>query len=244
MKHGAGATQLRILIVDDDKKLCSLITDYLEPLGYFCHSVLDGMSALQVLKEETFHAILLDIMMPNIDGLEVLRRLREFSDTPVLMLTALDEETDRIVGLEMGADDYLSKSFSSRELLARLRAVTRRSFRTSDNQKELETSSLKFKDIQIDINARKVLLKGIVVDLTPLEFDILLCLATESGKVLTREQILDKVAERSYEIFDRSIDVHISSLRRKLQDDFKKPSYIQTVRSSGYMFIKSESENV
>jgi DNA-binding response OmpR family regulator len=238
MENCSDTSKLKILLVDDDIKLCQLITDYLEPMGYSCCSVHDGASALEIIKQNTFHAIMLDVMMPHMDGLETLRRLREFSDIPVLMLTALDAETDRIVGLEMGADDYLPKSFSSRELLARLRAATRRYFKANTNKKTVRaTSGLCFKDIEINIQSRQVFLKDKILELTPFEFDILVCLATDHGVILSRDQILDRVAERTYEVFDRSIDVHISSLRRKLQDDPKKPSYIQTVRSSGYMFI-------
>ena len=234
---------MKILMIDDDKKLCRLVADYLEPMGYEVASAHDGVSGLEMVREDDFHAVILDVMMPQMDGFEVLKRLRRESDIPVLMLTARGEETDRIVGLEMGADDYLPKTFSSRELLARLRAVTRR-YKVSERKAEtaVKDQALVFGELHIDINARTVHLNEKVLNLTPIEYDLLACLAGAAGRVLTRDQLLDAVAGRSYEVFDRSVDVHISSLRRKLGEDPRNPRFIQTVRTAGYLFKAEEEE--
>ncbi|MEK6193652.1 MAG: response regulator transcription factor [Deltaproteobacteria bacterium] len=234
---------MKILMIDDDKKLCRLVADYLEPMGYEVASAHDGVSGLEMARGDVFHAVILDVMMPQMDGFEVLKRLRRESDIPVLMLTARGEETDRIVGLEMGADDYLPKTFSSRELLARLRAVTRR-YQVSERNAEtaVKDQELVFGELHIDINARTVRLNEKVLNLTPIEYDLLASLAGAAGRVLTRDQLLDAVAGRSYEVFDRSIDVHISSLRRKLGEDPRNPRFIRTVRAVGYLFIAEEEE--
>ncbi len=232
------SSQLNILLVDDDKKLCGLIRDYLEPMGYACQAVHNGKQALAIVQKNTFHAIILDVMMPEIDGFEVLRQLRKFSDVPVLMLTARGDETDRIVGLELGADDYLPKTFSTRELLARLRAVTRRYLKAAPlSSPDQERHLLRFDQLEINLDSREIFLNGRSLELTPFEYDLLRCLALSHGKVLTRDQILENIADRNYDVFDRSIDVHISALRKKLQDDPRQPRYIQTVRAAGYMFV-------
>lgn len=230
-------TGMKILIVDDDKKLCRLMADYLEPMGYHVDAAHSGTEGLEMILGGGYHAVILDVMMPEMDGLEVLQRVRRESDIPILMLTARGEETDRIVGLEMGADDYLPKTFSSRELLARLRAVTRR-YRVSERQTDplSEDESMVFGDLRIDTNARTVRLGSETLNLTPIEYELLIRLAQARGRVLTRDQLLDAVAGRSYEVFDRSVDVHISSLRRKLGEDPRNSTFIQTVRAVGYMF--------
>ena len=230
-------SKMKILIVDDDKKLCRLVADYLEPMGYDIEAAHNGAKGLQMILEGDYHAVILDVMMPRMDGFEVLKRLRKESDIPVLMLTARGEETDRIVGLEMGADDYLPKTFSSRELLARLRAVTRRYF-MSERQAASEATDkvLIFENLQIEQSSRTVRLDAKTLNLTPIEYDLLTSLARAAGRVLTRDQLLDAVAGRDYEVFDRSVDVHISSLRRKLGENPHNPRFIQTVRTAGYMF--------
>jgi len=236
---------MKILIVDDDKKLCRLVKDYLEPMGYEVDAVHNGVEGLQMILEGDYLAVILDVMMPQMDGFEMLKRLRKESDIPVLMLTARGEETDRIVGLEMGADDYLPKTFSSRELLARLRAVTRRHI-VSERQAASESKDkvLIFGNLEIKQNSRSVHLNTKSLDLTPIEYDLLTSLAGSAGQILTRDQLLDAVAGRNYEVFDRSVDVHISSLRRKLGDDSKNPIFIKTVRSAGYMFIDPRSQEL
>ena len=238
-----GPSNMRILIVDDDKKLCRLVADYLEPMGYAVEAAHNGAQGLEMILEGDYHAVILDVMMPRMDGFEVLKRLRKESDMPVLMLTARGEETDRIVGLEMGADDYLPKTFSSRELLARLRAVTRRYSRVEPQAASAgEKNLLAFGDLQVDLSARAVRLGAETLDLTPIEYDLLTSLAKSSGRVLSRDQLLDAVAGRSYDVFDRSVDVHISSLRRKLGEDPRSPRFIQTVRTAGYMFKVPEDQ--
>jgi len=228
---------MKILIIDDDQKLCQLIADYLEPMGYAVEAAHNGIQGLEMILAGDFQAVILDVMMPKMDGFEMLKRLRRESDIPVIMLTARGEETDRIVGLEMGADDYLPKTFSSRELLARLRAVTRRHrISTQQAAAQAENEVLVFGNLQIEPNSRTVRLAGQTLNLTPIEYDLLASLVGAAGRILTRDQLLDAVAGRNYEVFDRSVDVHISSLRRKLGDNPRQPRFIQTVRSAGYMF--------
>ncbi len=232
------STNIQILIVDDDKKLCRLVMDYLSPMGYEVAAAHDGIKGLEMLLNGDFQAVILDVMMPKMDGFEMLKQLRKQSEIPVLMLTARAEETDRIVGLEMGADDYLPKTFSSRELLARLRAVTRR-YRPSLNsttKTRNQDNRLKMGDLEIHLDARTAYLSGKPLPLTPLEYDLLITLAKSPARVLSRDQLLDAVAGRNYDVFDRSVDVHISSLRRKLGEGPRNPRFIQTVRTVGYMF--------
>lgn len=231
---------IKILIVDDDEKLCRLVREYLEPMGFEIQAAHNGPEGLQRALEENFSAILLDVMLPGMDGFEVLRQLRGKSSVPVLMFTARGEETDRIVGLEMGADDYLPKTFSSRELLARLRAVTRRAAAGGEDNnadEKKDRSTLIIDDLEINPAARTAARGGENLNLTAVEFDLLLSLGENRGRVLSRNRLLDLVSGRDYHVFDRSIDVHISSLRRKLRDNPRNPRYIKTVRSSGYMFV-------
>lgn len=241
------SAEMKILIVDDDRKLCELVADYLEPMGYDVDIANTGVEGLEMILNGDYCAVILDVMMPGMDGFEVLKRLRRESDIPVLMLTARGEETDRIVGLEMGADDYLPKTFSSRELLARLRAVTRR-YSGAERRVEIETvdvpeNELIRGELRINQDSRTVRLGGKTLNLTPVEFDLLTGLAVAVGRVLSRDQLLNAVAGRSYDVFDRSVDVHISSLRRKLGEDSRNPRFIQTVRSVGYMFKPPEASS-
>jgi DNA-binding response OmpR family regulator len=240
------AQRTSVLVVDDDKKLCRLIKDYLEPLGYDIATANTGKDGLERALSGNFDAVILDIMMPEMDGLEVLRRLRASSNVPVLMLTGLGEESDRIVGLEMGADDYLPKTFSTRELLARLRAVIRRSRITAAKAipagASHEETPVVVGDLHIEPSSRSATLGEVPLSLTAVEFDLLLALARTPGRVKSREQLLLEVADRDFEAFDRSIDVHISSIRRKLGDDAKSPRWVQTVRSVGYRLVKPEPE--
>lgn len=230
---------MKILIVDDDKKLCRLIGDYLEPMNYHVDAAHNGEEGLSMLAANDYQAVILDVMMPGRDGFSVLQSLRRISDVPVLMFSARDEETDRIVGLELGADDYLPKTFSSRELLARLRAVTRRARMAPRKDEEPEApKSLVIGPLAIALEAREVAIEGRAIKLTAVEYEILVCLAQSAGRVLTRDRLLDLVAGRDYGALDRSIDVHISSLRRKLGDTPRNPRLIQTVRSVGYMLKK------
>jgi len=224
---------MRLLLVEDDVRLCRLVKDYLEGMGYAVAMAHTGPAGLELALKESFHALILDVMLPGMDGFEVLRRLRMHSTVPVLMLTGRGEEADRIVGLEMGADDYLPKTFSTRELLARLRAVLRRSVITA-TQAAGRSDSVAIGDLFVDPGAHSATLAGEPLLLTRQEFDLLLSLARSSGRVKTREQLLLEVADRDFEVFDRSIDVHIASLRKKLGDDAKSPRWIETVRGVGY----------
>lgn len=227
----------RILIIDDDPKLCRLIANYLSPLGYTVIAEHTGSAGLNRALAEPFDAVLLDVMLPGLSGLEVLRELRKQSSVPVLMLTALGEEADRIVGLEIGADDYVPKTFSTRELLARLRAVLRRSTSTARLNEPAPVAPLIVGDLQIDTEMHTVMLKDTPLTLTPVEYELLIALARTPGRVRTREQLLLEVADREFEVFDRAIDVHISSLRRKLGDDPRIPQFIETVRGAGYRML-------
>jgi DNA-binding response OmpR family regulator len=227
----------RVLIIDDDRKLCRLVKNYLEPMGYAVSAAHSGPEGLELARAEEFDAIILDGMLPGLDGFEVLKELRKTRDTPLLMLTARGDEADRIVGLELGADDYLPKTFSTRELLARLRAVTRRGRRQAPADAEAHTE-LVVGALRIDLDTRVAVLADRPLALTPVEFDFLATLARAPGRIRTREQLLEEIRDRSYEVFDRSVDVHISALRKKLGDDPRQPRFIQTVRSAGYMLLR------
>ncbi|MCX6598011.1 MAG: response regulator transcription factor [Acidobacteria bacterium] len=235
------APPIRLLLVEDDVRLCQLVKDYLEGMGYAVSMAHNGPAGLDLALKQTFQAIILDVMLPGMDGFEVLRRLRTHSEVPVLMLTGRGDEADRIVGLEMGADDYLPKTFSTRELLARLRAVLRRSTLTAQQATDRRQTPAVVGDLMVDPAAHVVTLSGTEVLLTRQEFDLLLALARSSGRVKTREQLLLEVADRDFEGFDRSIDVHISSLRKKLGDDAKAPRWIETIRGVGYMLKRPEA---
>lgn len=230
----------RLLVIDDDRQLCRLITDYLKPLGYEVSAAHNGLDGLERALKENWAAIILDVMLPGLNGFEVLKRLREKSTVPVLMLTARGEEADRIAGLEVGADDYLPKTFSTRELLARLRAVTRRA--SASVQNEPGEAEITVGQLRLSPDTRRAALSGQELDLTALEFDLLACLARARGRVKSREQLVEAIADRNYDVFDRSIDVHIWSLRKKLGDDPKNPRFIRTYRSVGYMLINPEQE--
>jgi two-component system response regulator CpxR len=228
--------EAKILLIDDDPKLSRLIKEYLEPLGFSVAHAGTGRIGLEKVRDEKFDAVILDVMLPEMNGFEVLKEVRKISSVPILMLTALGDESDRIVGLELGADDYLPKTFSTRELLARLRSVIRRSaitkVKTLHNEEEVRVRELVIKP-----QTRTVTLDEESLALTPIEFDLLYALACAKDRILSRDHLLDEIAGRNYEVFDRSIDVHISSLRRKLGDDPKKPKFIKTVRAAGYLFI-------
>ena len=226
----------KLLMIDDDEMLCELVADYLTPFGYHVDQAFDGATGLTMALEGDYQAIILDVMLPGMDGFNLLRELRQHSAVPVLMLTSRGDETDRIVGLEIGADDYLPKTFSTRELLARLRAVTRRAFQTADDSPHRKILPIIIGDLRVDELSRRAILRDQPLNLTSIEFDILLALVKRRGNVMSRDALLDQVTGRSYESFDRSIDVHISSLRRKLGDDPVAQKFILTVRGKGYVF--------
>jgi len=228
----------RLLVIDDDRKLCRLIGDYLAPLGYAVTAVHTGPAGVDMATAEPWHAVILDLMLPGMDGFEVLKAIRHKSDVPVLMLTARGDEADRIVGLEIGADDYLPKTFSTRELLARLRAVTRRT-RTAGKAED-PGAEVVVGAIRINTGARTAVVGDELLSLTPVEYDLLLALARARGRVKSREALIEDIRDRNYDVFDRSIDVHISALRKKLGDDAKNPRIIRTVRAAGYMMVNPD----
>ena len=231
---------VEILIVDDDGQILILVAKFLRGNGFRVHTARNGVEMFEVLKRASVDLIVLDLMLPGRNGLELCRELRRSSSVPIIMLTAKGDETDRIIGLEVGADDYLPKPFNPRELLARLRAVIRRSVVAAEQSRRAPQPPITVGDLTVDPGARSATLDGLALALTPTEFDLLLALARDSGKVMTREQLLLEVADRDFEAFDRSIDVHISSLRRKLGDDPRNARRIVTVRSAGYLLQKPD----
>jgi len=226
----------QILIIDDDEALAAMLGEYLAAAGFAVRHAPDAAAGLARLAAERFDALVLDVMLPDLDGFEVLRRLRAAHDLPVVMLTARGEDTDRIVGLELGADDYLPKPFNPRELLARLRAVLRR------RQAPAAADVLRFGRLEIDRDQREARLDGEPCALTGHQFDILLALAESAGRVLSREAIMDRAGARSLEAFDRSIDVHVSRIRAAIEDDPRHPRRIVTVRGSGYLFPRRQDD--
>ena len=232
----------RLLVIDDDQKLCRLITDYLSPLGYDVAAEHTGPGGAERALAEAWSVVLLDFMLPGCDGLEVLKRIRAAKpDLPVLMFTGRGDDADRIVGLEIGADDYIPKTFSTRELLARLRAITRRAARAVDDS-DAPVPEITVGPLRVNPNTRTAVVNEHPLVLTPVEYDILYALAKAKGRVKTRESIIEHVRDRNYDVFDRSIDVHISALRRKLGDDAKHPRFIRTVRAAGYMLTEPDAE--
>jgi len=223
---------LRILLIDDDVRLYEVLATYMGPNGVVLEHAADGPKGLQCLDNNVFDAVLLDVMMPGMDGLEVCRRLRSKSRIPVIMLTAKGDEADRVVGLEIGADDYVSKPFSPRELLARLRALMRRA------QPEANAEQLIVAGMEIDIGARTVRRGSELLDLTGIEFDILLALVRRAGRIVPREALLSEAGRGDIAVGDRTVDVHVSHLRKKLGDDPRTPAMIKTVRGIGYVFAK------
>ena len=223
----------RILLIEDDPRLAAMVSEYLGGAGYRVSVAGGGNAGMRLLEREPFDALVLDLSLPDIDGLEVCRRLREKHELPVLMLTARGDAADRIVGLEIGADDYLPKPFEPRELLARLKAILRRG-------RARNSETLAFGRLEIDKDARSVRLDGVEKPLTSYQFALLAALAENAGRVLSREALMDLVKGEPLEAFDRSIDVHVSRLRAAIEDDPKKPRRIITVRGAGYVFAKAQ----
>lgn len=222
----------RVLIIDDDKDLTEMLGEYLGEEGFEVEIARTGEDGLNRAISERFHLVILDVMLPEINGFEVLRRMRVQSQSPVIMLTARGQEVDRIVGLEVGADDYLGKPFSARELVARMNAILRRAEATATRKQEV----LAIGDVVIDAAARTVRCKGKVVDVTSLEFEVLKALVGAAGKIVSREDLFDKVLQREYSVFDRSIDNHVSSLRKKLGPKIGQVERIKSVRNTGYVY--------
>jgi len=224
----------KILIVDDEKPIVDSIKYTLYKEGYDVVVSYDGEDALEKVRKENPDLIILDIMLPKLSGLEVCRIIRRTSNVPIIMLTARGEDMDRVVGLELGADDYVSKPFSMRELVARIKAVLRRA-KMSVSTEAKTKEKLEFDDVVIDVKGRIVLKRGIPVDLSPKEFDLLVTLAENEGRVMSREYLLNHIWGDDFYGDDRTVDVHIRWLREKLEDDPSNPDHIQTVRGIGYI---------
>jgi two-component system response regulator CpxR len=230
----------QILIIDDDVALCELVTEYLEPLGFAIESVHRGDLGAERALEGQHALVVLDVMLPGLNGFEVLRRIRAESKVPVLMLTARGDDVDRIVGLEIGADDYLPKPFNPRELTARIRAILRR----VPTEKPIDRTAVKklsVGDVVLDSGTRTVLRAGANVELTSVEFDLLEKLLRAAGEIVTREDLSQQVLGRSASPFDRSIDMHISNLRKKLGHQSGDAERIKTVRGVGYIYAQATS---
>ncbi len=225
----------RVLLIDDDQRLFELLASYLEQNGMSLTGAPDGARGLAALDAATFDAVLLDVMMPGMTGLEVCKRIRQKSQIPIIMLTAKGDETDRVVGLELGADDYVAKPFSPRELLARVRAVLRRA------SPDIVAERIHVAGIEIDVPNREARASGKTLELTGIEFDILLALARRAGRVVPRESLLECAGRSDVVVGERTVDVHISHLRQKLGDDPRLPKIIKTVRGIGYVLAKDVS---
>ena len=228
----------RILMIDDDNRLAGMVQDYLGGAGFRVTVAGTGREGEALLKRETFDAVILDLMLPDADGLDLCRKLRASSDVPILMLTARGEPMDRVVGLELGADDYLAKPFEPRELQARLRAILRR--RGGSGGGTAKSEILRFGRLEIDKGARVVRVDGEERTITSYQFAILLVLAERAGRVLSRDALMDLLKGEKLEAFDRSVDVHISRIRAAIEDDPKKPRRILTLRGTGYVFAKDQ----
>lgn len=220
-----------ILIIDDDTELTDLLTQYLEPEGFNVISIHDGDTGVKKALNSNFDAIILDVMLPRLNGFEVLKAIREHSQTPILMLTARGDDIDRIVGLEIGADDYLPKPCNPRELVARLRAILRRTQKTPVHRPIIEEHN-----IVVDCSKRNVTMAGKFLELTNAEFNILEMLIKSPGQAFSKEELTEYALGRKYTAYDRSIDVHISNLRNKLGDNPQGEPIVKTVRGFGYMF--------
>jgi len=227
----------RLLMIDDDEKLVGLMREYLESHGFEVAAAHDGNAGVEAALSAEPDLVILDVMLPGVDGLEVCRRVRQSSHVPILMLTARGDETDRIVGLEIGADDYLPKPFNPRELLARIRAILRRS---EGEEAKGPSSIVQAGTLVVDIGSRAVTVRGQPVELTTAEFDILYALASSAGRVLSRDQLLQKVHGEGWAAYDRSIDVHISRIRQKIEADPRRPTLLKTVRGVGYQLVRTE----
>jgi two-component system, OmpR family, phosphate regulon response regulator OmpR len=224
----------RILLIDDDSRLAAMVSEYLGAAGFRVTVASNGLHGLEQLGSAPFDALVLDLSLPDMDGLEVCRRLRARSEVPVLMLTARGDAMDRIVGLEIGADDYLPKPFEPRELLARLKAILRRGNAS-------RSTLLRFGRLEIDRDARSVRVAGKEAALTSFQFTLLVTLAENAGRVLSRDALMNLMKGEKLEAFDRSIDVHVSRIRAAIEDDVKKPRRIITVRGAGYVFAKQQA---
>ena len=227
-----------ILVVDDEPKIVQIARDYLEHAGFEVVSAASGPAALEIIATTHPALVILDLGLPGIDGLEVTKRIRQAGSLPIVILTARDDEIDKVVGLELGADDYLTKPFSPRELVARVRAVLRRVEASAgpDGPSADDSGLIRARDVTIDVDRMRVDVAGSIVDLTPTEFQVLVALARRPGQIKTRSQLLDAVHGVAFESYERAIDAHVKNLRRKLEPDPRVPRYILTVHGVGYRF--------
>ena len=223
-----------ILVVDDEPKIVKTAKAYLENAGFRVVTAGDGQMALTVYRHEKPALVILDLGLPRMDGLDVARTLRRDSDVPIIMLTARVDETDKLIGLELGADDYMTKPFSPRELVARVRAVLRR----TGGERELAPPPIVAGEIRIDLERRSVTVEGEAVELTATEFDLLAVLARHPGRVFTRLELLDRVQGYAFEGYERTIDAHVKNLRQKIEPEPKQPRYVLTVYRVGYRFVE------
>lgn len=224
-------TNKRILVVEDDREIAALVRDYLVKAGFIVELAYSGLQALDAYQRNKPALLILDLMLPEIDGLDIARRVRKDSEIPIIILTARSSEADRVSGLELGADDYIAKPFSPRELVARVRAVLRRAEGGSKPPALIQVGA-----VMIDLDQHTVSVNGKYIELTPTEFDILSLLAQHPGRVYSRLQLLEQVQGSTYESFERTIDAHIKNLRHKIELDPKDPRYILTVHGIGYKF--------
>lgn len=231
-------TGKKILVVDDEPQILDLISSYLNKEGFQVVSAQDGETAIDLADREKPDLILLDLMLPGLSGYEVCTQIRKTSSTPIIMLTARDEETDKVVGLELGADDYITKPFSPREVVARVRAVLRRTMHEDVGDKIIRAG-----DVEIDVLRHEVKKGDSMIELTPTEFKLLETMADSPRRVFTRLQLVEKVQGYSFEGYERTIDAHIKNLRQKIEDDPKTPRYIQTVYGVGYKFEGDEDRS-
>lgn len=229
--------QYSVLIVDDDIKLVQLLKTYFDKEGFITYTANDGLVAMQEVRQRKPDIMILDLMLPGIDGWDVCRRIRRDNDIPIIMLTARDEESDRLVGLEIGADDYVSKPFSPKEVVARAKVILRRT-----HKEVVQQGVIKAGGLTIDLERHQVMNGTQLVDLTPTEFKLLEVLADNAGKVFSRLQIVEQTQGYTFEGYERTIDAHIKNLRRKLEDNPKEPQYILTVYGIGYKFAGGKDE--
>lgn len=223
---------MTILVVEDEKQLNKMIRDYLETLGWAAIGAETGPEALEMFRDESPDFILLDVMIPGLDGLDVMRRIRESSDVPVIFLTAMAEEADKLIGLELGADDYITKPFSLKEMAARIRTVMRRV--SGPVEETTAPDILSIRDLVLDPERRTVTRSGIILDLTAVQFDILHGFMGHPGRVFNRTEILEFFQDHAWEGYERTIDVHIKNIRKSLEPDRNHPVYLETVRGVGY----------
>lgn len=224
----------RLLIIDDDLELSELLTEFLSAEGFAIETAHDGETGAKKATESSFALIVLDVMLPGFNGFEVLRRIRAAKSTPVLMLTARGDDVDRIVGLELGADDYLPKPFNPRELVARIRAILRRA--NPEPAPTTQPTRLTVADVTLDFGTRTVRRNGELIELTGVEFDLLAMLLHEAGRIVSREDLSQKVLGREFSPFDRSVDMHVSNLRRKLGNELNGIERLKAVRGAGYIY--------